>query len=72
MFFSVVGLKGIVLSEISQRVSNTERYHLHVKSKRVKFTETEPTEGNHPGLGVGGMSVKATNLQLEDEKDLKI
>ena len=32
----------------------------------------EHTEGNHQGLGVRGMSLKATNLQQEDEKDLKI
>ena len=42
--FSVVGLEGIVLNERNQRVSNSERYHLHVKSKKVKLTETENTQ----------------------------
>lgn len=62
-----------MLNERNQRVSNSERYHLHVKSKKSQIDRNrEHTEGNHQGLGVGGMSLKATNLQLEDEKDLKI
>ena len=34
-------LEGITLSEISQRKTNTVRYHLYVDSKKAKFIETE-------------------------------
>ena len=49
-------LKGIMLSEISQRKINTIQCHLHVESKRIKqtrFMETVQTNGCQKGGGKG-------------------
>ena len=34
-------LEGIIISEISQRKTNTVWYHLYVEPKNVEFTETK-------------------------------
>ena len=36
-----IDLKGIMLSEISQRKTNTIWYHLYVESEKVKYMKTE-------------------------------
>ena len=43
LLFAVIwmDLEGIMLSEISQRKTNTEWYHLHAQSRKTKLIETE-------------------------------
>ena len=46
-------LKGIMLSEISQRKTNTEWSHLYVKSTKAELKEKHRVAWCLPGAGLG-------------------
>ena len=62
--------EGTVLGEVSQRKTNTIRYHLYVESKKKSQTQEKQTQSSiYQGLGVREMVrswSKGTNFQLKD------
>ena len=62
-----MNLKGIVLSEISQRKMNTGWSHLHVESKNAKLIDTDTRMMVARAWELGEMGrcwSKGTNFQL--------